>query len=75
MPRFRKILWLRNSLLGDAVDLRVKVGGYQYDIGDRVYGWRAGADLTTRDNVFSFRYEHGEDRINGSYDRDRKSVV
>jgi hypothetical protein len=55
------------SLFNQAVDLRLKATGYQFDIGSAVYGWRTGADLTTRDGVFSLRYEYGRDGINGSY--------
>ncbi len=32
-----------------------------------MYGWRGGADLTTRDGVFTVRYEYGHDRIDGYY--------
>jgi len=56
-----------HSLFNQALDLRLKAVGYQFDIGDKVYGWRGGADLTTRDGVFNLRYEYGHDRIDGSY--------
>jgi hypothetical protein len=55
------------SLFNQALDLRLKATGYQFDIGSAVYGWRTGADLTTRDGVFSLKYEYGHDRVNGSY--------
>jgi len=55
------------SLFNQAVDLRLKATGYQFDIGSTVYGWRTGADLTTRDGVFSLKYEYGHDKINGAY--------
>jgi Inverse autotransporter, beta-domain len=55
------------SLFNQAVDLRLKATGYQFDIGSAVYGWRTGADLTTRDGVFSLKYEYGHDRVNGDY--------
>jgi len=55
------------SLFNQAVDLRLKATGYQFDIGSAVYGWRTGADLTTRDGVFSLKYEYGHDQVNGSY--------
>jgi hypothetical protein len=55
-------------LFNQALDLRLKLSGYQFDIGTKVYGWRAGAELTTRDGVFSVKYEHGCDRVNSSYD-------
>jgi hypothetical protein len=55
------------SLFNQAVDLRLKATGYQFDIGSAVYGWRTGADLITRDGVFSLKYEYGHDRVNGAY--------
>ncbi|MEW6532061.1 MAG: hypothetical protein AB1473_14585 [Thermodesulfobacteriota bacterium] len=55
------------SLLDDAFDLRLKLNGYQFDVGETVYGWRSGADLTTRDGRFTLRYEYGYDRLNNSY--------
>jgi hypothetical protein len=57
-----------HALLDHTLDLRLKVAGYQFDVGQRVSGWRGGADLTTRDGMFTVRYEHGQDPINGSYD-------
>jgi hypothetical protein len=56
-----------HSLFNQALDLRLKVIGYQFDIGTTVQGWRGGADLTTRNGMFTLRYEHGRDRINGDY--------
>jgi len=56
-----------HSLFNQALDLRLKLIGYQFDVGDKVYGWRGGADLTTRDGVFTLRYEYGSDRLNGNY--------
>ena len=55
------------SLFNQALDLRLKATGYQFDVGSPVYGWRTGADLTTRDGVFSLKYEYGHDKINGAY--------
>jgi hypothetical protein len=57
-----------HALFEQALDLRLKAAGYSFNTGSSLYGWRVGADLTTRDNVFSLRYEHGEDKINGAYD-------
>jgi hypothetical protein len=54
-------------LFNEAFDLRLKFNGYQFDVGESVCGWRTGADLTTRDNTFSIRYEYGYDKVNGSY--------
>jgi hypothetical protein len=57
------------ALFYEALDLRLKFTGYQFDIGeDPVYGYRAGAELATRDGVLTARYEHGYDRVNGQYD-------
>ncbi len=56
-----------HPLFNQALDLRLKLTGYQFDIGNNVYGWRTGADVTTRDGVFTVRYEYGRDRVNGSY--------
>jgi len=56
-----------HALFDHALDLRLKLIGYQFDIGNAVYGWRGGADLTTRDGVFALRYEYGYDRIDGDY--------
>jgi hypothetical protein len=54
-------------LFDQALDLRLKAAGYDFNIGTAVYGWRVGADLTTRNGVFTVKYEHGQDRINGAY--------
>ena len=56
-----------HALFDHALDLRLKFAGYQFDVGNAVYGWRGGADLTTRDGMFTLRYEYGKDRLNGSY--------
>ncbi len=56
-----------HALFEQALDLRLKLIGYQFDIGTAVRGWRGGADLTTRDGVFTVRYEYGHDRIDGYY--------
>ena len=56
-----------HALFDHAMDLRLKVAGYQFDVGQPVGGWRGGADLTTRDGVFTVRYEYGHDRIDGDY--------
>jgi hypothetical protein len=54
-------------LFDQAVDLRLKAVGYQFNIGTPVYGWKTGADVTTRDGVATVRYEYGHDQVNGSY--------
>lgn len=56
-----------HSLLDQALDLRLKAVGYQFDTGTPIRGWRGGADLTTRDGVLSVRYEYGNDPLNGYY--------
>jgi hypothetical protein len=56
-----------HALFDHALDLRLKLVGYQFDIGTPVQGWRGGADLTTRDGMFTLRYEHGRDPINRDY--------
>src|SRR5208283_4088208 len=56
-----------HALFNRSLDLRLKLIGYQFDIGQAVQGWRGGADLTTRDGMFTVRYEYGHDRLNGDY--------
>jgi hypothetical protein len=56
-----------HALFNQVLDLRLKVAGYKFDVGNPVYGWRGGADLTTRDGVLTLRYEYGRDRIDGDY--------
>lgn len=55
------------GLFENALDLRVKGVGYSFDVGDRIWGWKLGADLTTRDGMFAVKYEYGRDRLDGSY--------
>jgi len=56
-----------HALFDQALDLRLKLTGYQFDIGTAVRGWRGGADLTTRNGAFTVRYEYGHDQIAGYY--------
>lgn len=56
-----------HALFNQALDLRFKVIGYQFDIGTPVIGWRGGADLTTRNGMFTLRYEYGHDKVDGHY--------
>lgn len=56
-----------HALFDSALDLRLKAAGYKFDVGNSVYGCMTGADLTTRDGMFTLRYEYGNDRINGSW--------
>ena len=55
-------------LLDRSYDIRFKVAGYQYDMGNsKVYGLRTGADITTADGVFKVSAEYGNDRLTGQY--------
>jgi hypothetical protein len=56
-----------HAVLNETMDLRLKVTGYQFHAGHPVRGWRGGADLTKRDRMFTVRYEHGVDPVNGDY--------
>ena len=56
-----------HALFNQALDLRLKLAAYQFDVGNNVYGYKTGADLTTRDGVFTLRYEYGNDRVNGAW--------
>ncbi len=48
-------------------DLRLSVNAYRFSVGTPVYGWNAGAELKSRNGMFSVKYETGEDRINSRY--------
>ena len=51
-----------------AYDLRAKLAGYRYDLGNsKVHGLRTGADVTTADGVFKVSAEYGNDRLIGQY--------
>lgn len=54
-------------LLNESLDLRLKARGYQFNSGDNIYGWAAGADLSTNDRSLSLRYEVAHDKLNGTY--------
>ena len=55
-------------LFNRAYDLRLKLAGYEYDMGNsKVYGLRSGADVTTADGVFKVSAEFGNDRLTGQY--------
>lgn len=55
-------------LFDRSYDLRFKLAGYQYDMGNsKVYGLRSGADITTADGVFKVSAEYGNDRLTGQY--------
>lgn len=55
------------GLFNNALDLRLKAVGYKFAVGDNIWGWKAGTDLTTRDGMLCLRYEYGHDRLNDSY--------
>jgi hypothetical protein len=48
-------------------DLRLKAVGYQFDVGEKVHGWNAGAEIRTRNGMFRVKAEGGRDKINGEY--------
>ena len=48
-------------------DLRLKLTGYQFDVGSKIYGWNGGAEITSRNGMFSVKAEAGRDEINGTY--------
>ncbi len=56
-----------HAMFDNSLDLRLKFAGYQFDTGSSVYGYKTGADLTTKDGMFMLRYEYGNDRINGQW--------
>ncbi len=56
-----------HELWNGGPDLRLKMTGYQFDIGNRVYGWNAGAELKSRDGVFVVKYDVGHDKVNQTY--------
>ena len=47
-------------------DCRVKMSGYHVDAKPGVTGWRAGAELKSRNGVLSLRYDAGRDEYNGT---------
>ncbi len=55
------------ELYNGGPDLRLNVTGYKFSAGTGVYGVRGGAELKTRDGMFSVKYEAGDDRVNGTY--------
>ena len=48
-------------------DLRLKVTGYRFGAPERIYGFRAGAELTSRNGMLSVKYEGGRDWSTGTY--------
>ncbi|MGC8657444.1 MAG: hypothetical protein ACP5U1_00045 [Desulfomonilaceae bacterium] len=59
---------LSQPIFNQAYDLRIKLAGYRYDLGNsKVHGLRSGADVTTADGVFKVSAEYGNDRLIGQY--------
>ncbi len=56
-----------HELYNEGPDLRMHASAYRFSAGNGVYGWRAGAELKTRDGMFSVKYEIAEDPINSTY--------
>lgn len=55
-------------LLDRSVDLRLKLTGYQLDLGNqRKYGWQTGFDLTSADGLVRLSVEYGHDGVYGNY--------
>ena len=54
-------------LFNQAVDLRLKAVGYQFQTAQKVYGWRVGAEAVTRDGMFRLAYDYTQDRLSTPY--------
>jgi hypothetical protein len=54
-------------VLQQAIDLRAKVVGYQFDVGHKVWGWRVGAEATTRNGMFRLEYDYTHDNTTAAY--------
>lgn len=50
-----------------AVDVKLKFAGYQFDTGNKNYGYRIGTEITSRSGLFTFTYQYGNDAINEGY--------
>ncbi|MGA8830997.1 MAG: hypothetical protein ACLQT6_15035 [Desulfomonilaceae bacterium] len=48
-------------------DLRLKIKGYNFDVGSNLRGWTGGAELSSRDRMFVLKYEAGYDRLDSTY--------
>lgn len=56
------------ALFDREYDLRLKVNGYQFLVGDQFKpGIKTGAEITTRDGVWKIGIEYGHDAITGQY--------
>ena len=56
-----------HELWNGGPDLRLSATGYCFSSGSVVYGGRTGAELMTRDGMFSVKYEAAHDPINQTY--------
>jgi hypothetical protein len=56
-----------HELWNGGPDLRLSGSGYSFESGTRVYGWKAGAEVKSRDGRFSLKYETAADRLNETY--------
>ncbi len=55
------------ALVNAGLDLHLRMAGYKFDVGNSSYGYKAGADLTTRNGLFTISFDHGNDKINGPW--------
>jgi hypothetical protein len=56
-----------HELCNGGPDFRLSATGYKFDIGESVWGWNAGAELKTRDNMFVLKYAVGNDKVDRTY--------
>ncbi len=56
-----------HELWNGGPDLRLHATGYRFSAGTSVYGYKGGAELKSRDGMFSVKYEIAHDRINKTY--------
>lgn len=56
-----------HELWNGGPDLRLSATGYRFSSGSGVYGFRGGAELKSRDGVFSVKYETAHDPVNHTY--------
>ena len=56
-----------HELWNGGPDFRLSATGYQFDIGNRIYGWNAGTELKSRDGMFVLKYDVGNDKVNQTY--------
>lgn len=56
------------ALFNREYDLRIKLAGYQFLVGDQFKpGLKTGAEITTRDGVWRVGIEYGHDAVSGQY--------